>query len=182
MTALAFAFNFASHHEAVSRESQVSSFNGLFLERVQRRLAHHGNGDNQRFQRSGFVAAGFNSDPAAGRSESSGPIVWANNTFFIFHGRLDNRKELKRELPATNRLSDAQLAFRVFLKHGESFLQRLAGPFALAVIEPEKRSVLLARDVVGTRPLYFYLGQDLLVVASEAVGVLAYPGVPAYSG
>ena len=178
MTAIAFAVNRGSCSAGVARESTHSAANTVFLDRVRRRLAHYGGDTCQVINRSGFVAAGFAADPAVGHDRFEA-IISTNDTCFFFDGRLDNRCELDLEISGSKRLSDAQLAFSLYLKHGDSFLQRLIGPFSIAIIEFAKRSVLLARDVAGSRPLYYHLSPELLVVASEAVGVLAYPGISA---
>lgn len=96
----------------------------------------------------------------------------------LFDGRLDNRDQLATELgrrPAG--VSDAALVLAAYERWGEAFLQRLLGPFALALVDVRRRRVLLGRDALGDRSLFYRLDDRLLAVASEEQALLALPGV-----
>jgi asparagine synthase (glutamine-hydrolysing) len=59
-----------------------------------------------------------------------------------------------------------------------SLARRLDGMFALAVWDRRRERLLLCRDRMGKKPLYYWSSPDSLVFASEIKGVLAHPGVP----
>jgi asparagine synthase (glutamine-hydrolysing) len=98
-----------------------------------------------------------------------------------FDGRLDNRDALIRALKLDRQessRSDASLALRCYLQWGEACFERLIGAFAIVLIDEHVQGVLLARDGLGERTLFYYLDNSVLVAASEAAAVLAYPAVP----
>ncbi|NOT11650.1 MAG: asparagine synthase [Methylococcaceae bacterium] len=64
-----------------------------------------------------------------------------------------------------------------FLLHGRSILNKIRGPFAFCIIEPEQRYALLAIDRLGIKPLALYLKNDLLVFGSQIVQILGHPNV-----
>jgi asparagine synthase (glutamine-hydrolysing) len=98
----------------------------------------------------------------------------------IFDGRLDNRRELLEgvdgRLPPD--CPDATLVLAAWRTGGEGSLTRLKGDFALALFDPRRRTLRLARDPVGARPLYYWEDSNRFVFASEVKGVLAHSAVP----
>ena len=59
-----------------------------------------------------------------------------------------------------------------------SLARRLDGMFAFAVWDSRRERLLLGRDRLGKKPLYYWAGPDTFVFASEIKGVLAHPAVP----
>ena len=109
------------------------------------------------------------------------PVVDVTGAALVFDGRLDNREELLAVLqPAADisaDSSDPTLALALYRTYGDKFAERLNGDFALGLFDPDRRQILLARDAVGLRPLYFYASRDLFLFASEIKTLLAHPGV-----
>ena len=98
-----------------------------------------------------------------------------------FDGRLDNREELITKLPATSardlqNLSDAACALAAYCEFGEAFAAHLKGDFAIAIADTAQHKLLLARDIMGIRPLYYSETQKTFLAASEIKSILAYPG------
>lgn len=100
----------------------------------------------------------------------------------VFDGRLDNREELAADLgmdAAMLRLqADSALAARALDAWGEAALARLLGDFALASWDPARRRLLLARDAVGYRPLFWYQADGCFAFASLPKFLFVMPGVP----
>ncbi|MDD1635328.1 MAG: asparagine synthase-related protein [Methylococcaceae bacterium] len=71
----------------------------------------------------------------------------------------------------------AQALAEGFLRHGRSVLDKIQGPFAFCLLEPERRYALLAIDRVGIRPLAYYCQNGLLVFGSQLDQIIAHPGV-----
>lgn len=71
----------------------------------------------------------------------------------------------------------AQALAKGFIRYGRSVLNKVKGPFALCLLEPERRYVLLAIDRVGVRPLAFYWQNGLLVFGSELDQIIGHPMV-----
>ncbi|MBL0141399.1 MAG: hypothetical protein IPP91_04890 [Betaproteobacteria bacterium] len=101
-----------------------------------------------------------------------------------FDGRLDNRDEIVRDLaPELNAdaegLADSSLALACYRRYGEGFAAQLNGDFALALFDTDARRLVLARDVMGMRPLYYGSSRDTFIAASEIKAILAHPDVEA---
>ncbi len=110
------------------------------------------------------------------------PLVHPNGVV-IFDGRLDNREELVRRLsdaPGVSAASpDPDLILAAYLAWGENFPERLYGDFALAVFDPHRQKLVLVRDAVGIKPLYYCRQGDTFIFASEIKAILAHPRITA---
>lgn len=96
--------------------------------------------------------------------------------------RIDNREELGRALdidPARQAMMcDAAFILAALERWGEGAPDRLCGDFAFAAWDAEARTLLLARDPVGNRPLHYHAGPGWFAFASMPKGLLALPDVP----
>lgn len=98
----------------------------------------------------------------------------------VFDGYLINRPELidALSLPREARgWPDSAIAFEALARWGEHGPERLLGDFALALWNGAERSLLLARDAVGQRPLYYHDEQGLFAFATTPAALLAVPGI-----
>ncbi len=103
-------------------------------------------------------------------------------TVLLFDGRLDNRQELLATTPGAQTSSDCPdsvLVLAAWRAWGEGFLGRLQGDYALAVFDARINRLVLARDAVGCRPLYYWSDGRSLVFGSEIKAILAHPDVTA---
>jgi len=77
-------------------------------------------------------------------------------------GRLDNRADLIGELRdvLTNTMTDVSIVAAAFDHWGTNCLARLIGDWALSIWNPNNQSLLLAKDPIGTRHLYYSLQKD----------------------
>jgi asparagine synthase (glutamine-hydrolysing) len=105
------------------------------------------------------------------------PLV-ANGVVLVMDGRLDNRDELIPALRLSRKISDAACALAAYHAWGERFAEKLNGDFAIAVFDERSRQLVLCRDAIGLRPLYYYRGDRVFVFASEIKALLAHPDVP----
>lgn len=103
----------------------------------------------------------------------------------VWDGRLDNAPDLIRELgvPQGVASSDAEIAANAYGRWGIDAFRRIKGDWALTVWNPKTRSLLLAKDPIGTRPLFYSLtprtlkwssSLDWLVQNSDASLALNY--------
>ena len=109
------------------------------------------------------------------------PLVAPSGAVIVFDGRLDNREELISRLeegqsPAKTS-SDAALVLAAYDRFGERFPEYLNGDFALAVFDPRKQQLLLARDAIGVRPLHYCNLRNTFLFASEIKAILVHPEV-----
>lgn len=107
------------------------------------------------------------------------PLVHPSGAVLVFDGRLDNRGELLAMPEAPADTPDPALILAAYEASGDQFAEHLNGDFALGLFDPRRRQLLLARDAVGVRPLYYCrIGQTFLF-ASEVKALLAHPQVSA---
>lgn len=95
----------------------------------------------------------------------------------VFNGEIFNYQELRRSLDYPFRTDgDTETVLAGVAAHGLSFINRLVGQFALALVDRATGSTYLVRDRLGVLPLYYYLDGDRLAFGSEIKAVLA--GLP----
>lgn len=95
----------------------------------------------------------------------------------IQNGESYNYIELREELETLgytfHTQTDTEVVLNGYIEWGENVLDRMNGMFAMAVYDQEKQTVFLARDRFGVKPLYYYVGEDKLLFASEIPAILA---------
>jgi|SRR5580658_24771 asparagine synthase (glutamine-hydrolysing) len=101
------------------------------------------------------------------------PFISRNGEILAWDGRLDNRAELAAQLgiSVVGSLTDVAIVMACYEKWSTEFLGHLAGDFALALWDSKSRMLLLGRDPIGTRPL-FYHSDGKRVVWSSEIGAL----------
>jgi len=97
------------------------------------------------------------------RRESQ-PHVTASGAILTWDGRLDNRAELIRQMSdeVTIGSTDVAIVAAAYERWGSDCLARLIGDWALSIWDPHTRSLMLAKDPIGTRHLYYSLDKDLV--------------------
>lgn len=96
----------------------------------------------------------------------------------VFDGRLDCRPELLNALRLPPAASDAACALAAYEEWDEDFATHLNGDFALAIFDEPRNRLLLARDSIGIRPLYYFRSERLFAFASEIKALIAHADVP----
>ncbi|HXU94723.1 MAG TPA: hypothetical protein VFP33_13815, partial [Gallionella sp.] len=87
----------------------------------------------------------------------------------VYDGRLDNREEIAAALGVRlngETVPDGHLLLAALERWGEQALPRLIGDFALALWDKENRKLLLARDQMGRRTLYYHHGGNFVAFAT----------------
>ncbi len=101
--------------------------------------------------------------------------------YIVFNGAIYNYRELRRELTARGcafrSQSDTEVLLQAYVHFGPQVLTRLVGMFAFAILDTHTRSLFLARDAFGIKPLYYTSWRDGLAFASEIKPLLDLPGV-----
>lgn len=87
------------------------------------------------------------------------PHVFSHGRVILWDGRLDNREELIPQLREESGAEQTDLAIvtAAFQRWGTECFRRLVGDWALSIWEPTQRVLILARDYIGVRHLYYYL-------------------------
>jgi asparagine synthase (glutamine-hydrolysing) len=111
------------------------------------------------------------------------PIWNEDNTCcIVYNGELYNFHDLRPELEARGHrfrtASDTEVILHAYEEWGPDCLRRFNGMFALGVWDGRDRSLFLARDRIGEKPLYYYWDGRRFLFASEIKAILADPIVP----
>ncbi len=91
------------------------------------------------------------------------------------NGEIYNFRELKKKLEKKYRFvtrSDTEVILNLYKDRGLSFVKHLRGMFAIVVWDVKKQRLILVRDRVGIKPIYYSIGKEALFFASELKGIL----------
>lgn len=98
------------------------------------------------------------------------------------NGEILNHRELRSDLESRGvrfrTHCDTEVLLHLYLHDGPAFVSRLRGMFACAIWDRRERSLLLARDRFGIKPLYYQLGGGRISFASELGALLRQPDFP----
>src|ERR1043166_2770467 len=97
------------------------------------------------------------------------PFVTYTGQLLCWDGRLDNRSRLINDLNhyLTDDRTDAALVMSAYCKWGAVFVSKLIGDFALALWEPRTNTLILARDFVGPRTLYYQMNESRVIWSTD---------------
>jgi asparagine synthase (glutamine-hydrolysing) len=110
------------------------------------------------------------------------PMATADGAaWVIYNGEIYNFRDLRRDLEGRGRRfvtrSDTEVLLAAWETHGEACVQHLRGMFAFALWDRRRRRLLLARDRLGKKPLYYWHRDGRLLFASEPKALLCHPAV-----
>jgi asparagine synthase (glutamine-hydrolysing) len=111
------------------------------------------------------------------------PMLSADGRLIIvFNGEIYNfiqlREQLQREGVRFQTRTDTEVILALYERHGTACLNMLNGMFAFALWDKQQRTLFIARDRIGKKPLYYYhVGNDRLAFASEIKSLLQLPGI-----
>src|SRR5918995_948545 len=102
--------------------------------------------------------------------------------WIIFNGEIYNFEALRKELEAQGHIfnshSDTEVIIHAYEEYGRACLGKLRGMFAFAIWDSRSRTLFLARDRIGKKPLFYFHGADRFLFASEIKALLADNAVP----
>ena len=97
----------------------------------------------------------------------------------IFNGEIYNFQELKDELETHGHQfktrSDTEVIAHGYEQYGEEYFKRFNGMFAIALWDERKHRLVLARDRLGKKPLYYSVLNETILFGSELKAIMAYP-------
>jgi asparagine synthase (glutamine-hydrolysing) len=104
-----------------------------------------------------------------------------DSVWVVFNGEIYNHKDIRAELEAIGGHtwktdhSDTEVIIHAYEQWGMDFLEKLRGMFAIAIWDKKKRELMLVRDRMGVKPLYYSINNDRIIFASEIKAILVDP-------
>ncbi len=116
-------------------------------------------------------------------SSGNQPITNENKKLWIvFNGEIYNYREIGQELKKLRHLfttdSDTEVILHGYEEWGENVLKKLRGIFAFVIWNSSNKTLFLARDHFGVKPLYYMFDNRRFLFSSELRGLMAYGDVP----
>jgi asparagine synthase (glutamine-hydrolysing) len=150
------------------------------VRRMSARLVHRGP-DSDGLHAEGPVALAARRLSIIDLEGGTQPIANEDGTVVVVqNGEIYNYRELRRELERSGHrfatASDTEVLVHMYEEHGDEFVERLRGMFAIAVWDSHASRLLLARDRFGIKPLFYRLADGALSFASELKAMLEQPG------
>jgi asparagine synthase (glutamine-hydrolysing) len=153
------------------------------LRRMADRIVHRGP-DDDGYHVEANVGLGMRRLSIIDVSGGHQPIYTPDGRYVIvFNGEVYNFKEERADLErkghsfATH--TDTEVVLHLYAEHGIAFVEHLNGMFGLAIWDRAVRELLIVRDRIGIKPLYYFRDDEKLIFASEVKAILAYPGIAA---
>ncbi|HEY1183355.1 MAG TPA: asparagine synthase (glutamine-hydrolyzing) [Bryobacteraceae bacterium] len=111
------------------------------------------------------------------------PIVSDDGgTAIVFNGEIYNHREIRRDLERLGHRfrsqCDTETVLRAFMEWDTACFERMRGMFGVALWSEASRRLVLARDRMGIKPLYYYRGADDLYFGSELKAILEHAHIP----
>src|SRR4051812_27128985 len=143
-------------------------------------LAHRGP-DGRGVRVDGPVALGNRRLAIIDLAHGEQPIANEDGTVLVVqNGEIYNHEQLREDLRARGHVlatrCDTEVLVHAYEEHGEAFLERLRGMFAIALWDARRRRLLIARDRFGIKPLYWRAQGGVLSFASELKALRRQPG------
>ena len=106
--------------------------------------------------------------------ESGRYVIVFNGEIYNFH---DLRDKLAESGVAFRSKSDTEVLLKGYIKYGAALFAQLDGMFALAIYDTQQKTIVLARDRAGEKPLYYRSEPGLFIFGSELHTLTKVPGL-----
>jgi len=142
----------------------------------------HRGPDDEGYYVSGPVGLGFRRLSIIDLNTGHQPLSNEDGTVWIvFNGEIYNYRELRQLLRAKGHLfktqTDTEVIVHLYEEFGEECVSRLRGMFAFAIWDDARKTLFIARDRLGIKPLYYRLTKECFLFGSEIKAILSDPSV-----
>src|SRR6266436_6367941 len=146
------------------------------------RVISHRGPDDEGFYTDGAIGIGMRRLSIVDVAGGHQPLSNEDGTLWIvFNGEIYNHLALREQLIARghryNTHSDTETVIHLFEEYGADCVQHLRGMFAFAIWNRNTKTLFVARDRLGIKPLYYKLTAERLLFGSEIKAVLAHGGI-----
>src|SRR5438093_1553598 len=146
--------------------------------KIMRDVLRHRGPDGEGLWTEGSVGLGFRRLAIIDVEGGAQPMPNEDGSVWVvFNGEIYNHAKLRPDLQARGHRyrtrSDTETILHLYEEEGERCVQRLQGMFAFAIWDRPRQRLLLARDRLGIKPLYYAITDQELIFASEMKAILA---------
>jgi asparagine synthase (glutamine-hydrolysing) len=149
-------------------------------------IAHRGpDDDGQYLSDDGRVGFGFRRLAIIDLSPAGHqPMSNADKSIWIlFNGEIYNHLDIRKDLEAKGysykSKSDTETILYAYQEYGLAFIEKLYGMFGIAIWDSRKEQLVLVRDRIGIKPVYYSFNNGAVFFGSEIKSILSHPAVPA---
>ncbi len=177
--------------DEIGLDSGMCGFGGYFgdavapplarplIDRMIASIAHRGP-DEQGIYTAPSIGLGHARLSIVGLGDGQQPMSHADGDFtIVFNGEIFNYVELRQQLISQGHVfrtgSDTEVILHLYQRMGPDCLSMLNGDFAFAIWDARERRIMLARDRMGVRPLFYTTVGSTLYFASEIKALLQVP-------
>ena len=154
----------------------------MTIERMTDALAHRGPDDAGYFVK-GQAGLGHRRLSIIDLSGGKQPMFNEDRSAaIVFNGEIYNYRDLAAVLTSAGHTfktrSDTETILHAYEEYGDDCVHQFRGMFGFAIWDQRKRRLLLARDRLGVKPVYYYRNGRFLAFASEIKSLLEIPSIP----
>src|SRR6195256_2556471 len=158
-----------------------SRANPALLREMCQTIAHRGP-DDDGFHTDGPVGIGMRRLSIVDLATGHQPISNERGSLtIVFNGEIYNHLALREKLVARGHSyrthSDTETIVHLYEEYGPDCVNHLRGMFAFAIWDRNKKTLFIARDRLGIKPLYYYLNSERLLFGSEIKALLAHGSI-----
>jgi len=156
----------------------ISDVQNLDLLKSLSSLMKHRGEDSEGYYADKSIFLGHNRLAIQDTSTLGNQPMWSANKRYvlIFNGEIYNHLELRNKLDITFASnSDTETLLYLLIAFGKSILNDLNGIFSFAFYDTQSSKLLLARDVLGVKPFYYYQSNTCFTFASEIRSIIHHP-------
>lgn len=163
------------------QENQPFDLRRETLTQMTRSITHRGP-DSEGFFENPGIGMGIRRLRIIDLSTGDQPISnESGSCWIVFNGEVYNFKSLRTELERKGyrfrTQSDTEVILRLYEEKGLDCVKDLNGMYAFAIYDLRTKSLFLARDPLGIKPLFYYQNREKLVFGSEIKAILSFPGI-----
>jgi len=164
----------------IADASAARRFNTADVERMANRILHRGPDDAGIYD-GGETILGMRRLSIIDLSGGHQPISNEDGSIWVVcNGEIYNFRELRADLEASGHTfrtrSDTEVLVHLYEEHGDNLVSYLEGMYGFALWDARQRTLLIARDRLGIKPVYYWCSGDTLAFASEIKAFFALPG------
>lgn len=167
---------------AIALDPEGMNHDESIIESMVQTLHHRGPDDDGYFT-DNYVMLGMRRLSIIDLVTGQQPITNEDHTLhLIYNGEIYNYQVLREVLIKAGHFfksrSDAEVVIHAYEEYGDSCVEKFNGIFAFALWDSNNKRLLLARDRLGIKPLYYWIKGNKLVFGSELKAVIAHPEAP----